>query len=83
MLCPENVLLVQSYLGQENDRILLDLIPFLVKLASKEDVRDVRKRYYEYLSIVNSIPRKEEREGPQKEIALEVTNIAENFHMAC
>lgn len=51
---PENFYLIEPYVGQKNDRVLKDLIPFLKDLANEEDVRDVEQKYREYLAKTES-----------------------------
>lgn len=53
-LQPENCLLIERFEGETSDRALLDLIPFLVELATCPDVRNVGKRYVEYLKQNNT-----------------------------
>lgn len=49
ILQPRNCLLVGKYTGNPKDRTLRNLIPFLIELSGFSDVRDVSKRYKEYL----------------------------------
>lgn len=49
---PENVLIVQPYIGEKDDRVLLDLIPFLNDQCSLEDMSKVNDRYIAYLNAL-------------------------------
>lgn len=40
---------IQQFCGEREDETLLDLIPFLIKLAGAVDVRNVGHRYREYM----------------------------------
>ena len=44
-----NFFLIKRFMGTSSDETLLHLIPFLIELASFEDVRDVKAKYKAYL----------------------------------
>ena len=49
LMQPENFLLIDRYEGQKDDKVLLNLIPFLIELAEEEDVRSVGHKYSAFL----------------------------------
>lgn len=61
---PENVLIVQPYQGEKDDRVLFDLIPFLKDQCSLDDVSGVNVRYIAYL---NSLKASDEKETQLKQ----------------
>lgn len=58
---PDNILVIPPYKGEKDDRVLLDLIPFLKGQHSLNDMREVHVRYVDYTDTLKANKEKEQR----------------------
>lgn len=64
---PDNILLIESFEGKQNDRVLLDLIPFLTEQHALPDMRQVDDRYVAYRRALKARLKKEDEMDLQRQ----------------
>ena len=59
---------IKSFFGNSEDKELLQLIPFLTKLAEEEDVRPVTEKYINFCKICNQVYKQSTKNGEASDI---------------
>jgi len=85
---PDNILLLKAFEGQKNDKVLLDLIPFLKDQYSLDDVRNVDSRYVAYMKMlkVRDLKLKKEAEDQlliEREAAKNISELQKKSSIDC